>query len=60
MTIEFGPERDGRIDGTDLPASYNAMTAAVEYARARKGPAFVHARVIRPYSHSLSDDETVP
>jgi 2-oxoisovalerate dehydrogenase E1 component len=45
------------IDGTDFLASYKAMTAAVKYARARKGPAFVHARVIRPYSHSLSDDE---
>ena len=45
------------IDGTDFLASYKAMTAAVDYARARKGPAFVHAKVTRPYSHSLSDDE---
>jgi 2-oxoisovalerate dehydrogenase E1 component len=45
------------IDGTDFPASHRAMTAAVDYARARKGPALVHAKVIRPYSHSLSDDE---
>jgi 2-oxoisovalerate dehydrogenase E1 component len=33
------------------------MERAVAYARERKGPAFVHAKVIRPYSHSLSDDE---
>jgi 2-oxoisovalerate dehydrogenase E1 component len=45
------------IDGTDFLGSYKAMTAAVQYARERKGPAFVHAKVIRPYSHSLSDDE---
>src|SRR4051794_28816040 len=45
------------IDGTDFHASHAAMRAAVEYARARKGPAFVHAKVVRPYSHSLSDDE---
>ena len=45
------------IDGTDFVGSYKAMTAAVKYARARKGPALVHAKVIRPYSHSLSDDE---
>src|SRR5213076_110739 len=45
------------IDGTDFLASYKAVAAAVDYARARKGPSFVHARVTRPYSHSLSDDE---
>jgi 2-oxoisovalerate dehydrogenase E1 component len=45
------------VDGTDFLASYAALGKAVEYARARKGPAFVHAKVVRPYSHSLSDDE---
>jgi len=45
------------IDGTDFMASYAAMSQAVAHARARQGPAFVHAHVIRPYSHSLSDDE---
>ena len=46
-----------RVDGTDLGPSYRAMREAVAYARARKGPALVHAKVIRPYSHSHTDDE---
>ena len=45
------------IDGTDFLGSYKAWSDAVAYARSRKGPALVHAKVIRPYSHSLSDDE---
>jgi 2-oxoisovalerate dehydrogenase E1 component len=46
-----------KCDGTDPLASYRTFKKAVEYCRARKGPAFIHAKVVRPYSHSLSDDE---
>jgi 2-oxoisovalerate dehydrogenase E1 component len=45
------------IDGTDPVASYAAFQRAAKYCREGHGPAFVHAHVIRPYSHSLSDDE---
>src|SRR4030088_970062 len=44
-------------DGTDVVASYAACKRAVDHIRAGKGPAMVHGHVIRPYSHSLSDDE---
>lgn len=46
-----------KCDGTDPLESYATFKRAVEYCRERKGPAFVHGKVIRPYSHSLSDDE---
>jgi 2-oxoisovalerate dehydrogenase E1 component len=46
-----------KCDGTNVLESYETFKRAVEYCRERRGPAFVHAKVIRPYSHSLSDDE---
>jgi 2-oxoisovalerate dehydrogenase E1 component len=46
-----------RVDGTDPIASYQAMIEAAQHARAGKGPVLLHAMVIRPYGHSMSDDE---
>jgi 2-oxoisovalerate dehydrogenase E1 component len=45
------------VDGTDPVASFAAFRRAAKYCREGHGPAFIHAHVIRPYSHSLSDDE---
>jgi 2-oxoisovalerate dehydrogenase E1 component len=46
-----------RCDGTDFLDSYRTLGEAVSWIRREHSPAFVHAKVIRPYSHSLSDDE---
>jgi 2-oxoisovalerate dehydrogenase E1 component len=45
------------FDGTDVIASWEACGRGIEYARQRKGPVLLHAQVVRPYSHSMSDDE---
>ncbi len=44
-------------DGTDFLESYETAGKAIAYVRERRGPALIHAHVIRPYSHSMSDDE---
>jgi len=45
------------VDGCDYAESFAAMGSAVAKVRAGEGPVLVHAHVVRPYSHSLSDDE---
>jgi len=57
LVEHFPGLRTYRCDGTDYLASYRTLGDAVAHVRSRQGPALVHATVIRPYSHSLSDDE---
>jgi 2-oxoisovalerate dehydrogenase E1 component len=44
-------------DGTDVIDSWTTCREAVAYCRQGRGPALVHAHTVRPYSHSMSDDE---
>ena len=57
LVENFPGLRVSECDGTDFVETYEAAGRAVEHARRRQGPALLHAHVVRPYSHSLSDDE---
>jgi 2-oxoisovalerate dehydrogenase E1 component len=46
------------IDGCDPLESLAAFRRAADWCRNGHGAALIHAHVIRPYSHSLSDDES--
>jgi TPP-dependent pyruvate/acetoin dehydrogenase alpha subunit len=45
-----------RVDGTDALASFEAIEAAVERARAGKGPQAVEALTLRGHGHAAHDD----
>ncbi len=57
LVANFPDFHFAEIDGTNPIASYRAFEDAAAHCRSGKGPAFIHGHVIRPYSHSLSDDD---
>ena len=47
------------VDGCDPVASYAVAREAVTRARRREGPSLIRGTVIRPYAHSMSDDQAL-
>jgi len=45
------------VNGLDVIESYRTMRRAVAHVRSGKGPALVHAHVVRLWPHSDSDDD---
>ncbi|WP_176561048.1 thiamine pyrophosphate-dependent enzyme [Mycobacterium neglectum] len=54
-------ERDGlayfAADGSDVAATFDAATAAADWVRTRRRPAFLHVRTVRLMGHAGSDYE---
>jgi 2-oxoisovalerate dehydrogenase E1 component len=46
-----------KIDGRDYFQSRRRGADAIQHVRAGAGPSLIHAKVTRPYAHSLSDDQ---
>src|SRR5215469_16361596 len=46
------------VDGTDVPACYDAAREAVARARAGEGPTLIEARIWRINSHTSEDNQT--
>jgi 2-oxoisovalerate dehydrogenase E1 component len=44
-------------DGCDLPAAFDAATAAADWVRTRRRPAFLHLKTVRLMAHAGSDYE---
>ena len=59
LVSAFPNLRIDEVDGLDFRASYEAARAAAGHCRSGAGPALLHAHTVRPYAHSLSDDETL-
>ena len=58
LARSFPGLRVEEVDGCDPIASYALLREVITgLRRPGSGPALVHAHTIRPYSHSLSDDE---
>ncbi len=48
-----------KCDGRDALDAWDAVQRALKVLRGREaGPVLLHAKVTRPYAHSMSDDET--
>ena len=47
-----------RVDGTDYVNVRKKGKKAIDHVRAGVGPALIHARVTRPYSHSAADTQS--